>query len=232
VSGALLVFAKEPRAGEVKTRLCPPLAPEEAAALYASMLDDVLEASASAAAALGLATLLYVAPAGACERLAARAPGWRVRAQHGPDLGARMERAAADAAALGYAPLLLRGSDSPALAPELFAAALGALREVDLALSPDPDGGYNLAALRAPATGLFDHPMSTPRVLEDTLARARGLGLRTRVLAGGFDVDVWADLVHLARARREGRARGCPRTLAWLDARGGWPGAPDREKLK
>lgn len=223
MSGALLVFAKEPRAGRVKTRLCPPLAPDEAAALYACMLDDVLEASAAAARALGLARLLYVEPAEACARLEARAPGWCVRPQRGPDLGARMEAAAADAAALGHAPLVLRGSDSPALAPSLLAEALDALRDAHLALSPDPDGGYNVAALRAPAPGLFAHPMSTARVLEDTLARARALGLRARLVAPGFDVDVWADLARLAQARRTGGAAACPRTLAWLDARGPWP---------
>lgn len=223
MSGALLVFAKEPRPGEVKTRLCPPLAPDESAALYACMLDDALEVSAAAAAELGLAPYLYVAPAEACGRLERRAPpGFRVRPQQGPDLGTRMERAIAEVAAAGGAPLLLRGSDSPTLGAADLRAALAALAEVDLALSPDPDGGYGLVALRRAAPGLFAHPMSTARVLENTLARARALGLRTRLLAPGFDVDTFDDLAHLARARREGRAAACPRTLAWLDARGGW----------
>jgi len=223
VSGALLVFAKEPRAGEVKTRLCPPLAPAEASAFYACMLDDVLETSAAAATELGLAPHLYVTPSDACERLARRAPpGFRVRPQEGPDLGARMERAAAEVAAAGAAPLLLRGSDSPTLGAAECRAGLAALVEVDLALSPDPDGGYNLVALRRAVPGLFAHPMSTPRVLEETLARARALGLRSRLLAPGFDVDSFADLAQLARARRGGRTLPCPRTLAWLDARGPW----------
>ena len=223
MSGALVVFAKEPRPGDVKTRLCPPFARDEAAAFYACMLDDVLEASAAAAAELGLAPFLYATPADACERLARRAPpGFRVRPQQGPDLGARMERAAADLAAEGFAPLLLRGSDSPVLASEQLLAAVGALADADVALSPDPDGGYSLVALRTALPGLFLHPMSTERVLEDTRARARASGLRSALLAPGFDVDVAADLALLARARREGRAAACPRTLAWLDARGSW----------
>jgi rSAM/selenodomain-associated transferase 1 len=227
VSGALLVFAKEPRPGAVKTRLCPPLTAEQAAALYACMLADVLEASAADAASLELVPFLVVAPADACERLAADATGWRVLPQHGPDLGARMERAAADAAALGCAPLLLRGSDSPALETAVLRAALAAVAEVELALSPDPDGGYSLAALRSAVPGLFSHPMSTARALEDTLARARALGLRSRLLPPAFDLDVAADFARLAQARREGRAGRCPRTLAWLDEHGGWPaGAP------
>jgi rSAM/selenodomain-associated transferase 1 len=223
VSGALLVFAKEPRPGAVKTRLCPPFTPEQAASFYACLLADVLEASAAAAAELGLAPILCVTPEEACERVARGAPpAFRTLPQRGEGLGARMERALADAAAGGAAPLLLRGSDSPILGAETLAAALEALGRADLALSPDLDGGYNLVALRHPAPGLFDHPMSTATVLEDTLASARRLGLRAERLAPGFDIDTAADLEHLARARREGRAAGCPRTLAFLDRSGLW----------
>lgn len=222
--GALLVFAKEPRAGAVKTRLCPPFSAEQAASFYACLLADVLETSAAAAARLGLAPILCVAPAEACERVAARAPAaYRVLPQRGPDLGARMERALEDAAALHGGALLLRGSDSPLLGEETLAAALAALEAADLALSPDLDGGYNLVALRRPAPGLFAHAMSTASVLADTLANAGRLGLRAVQLESGFDLDTAADLAHLARARREGRAGRCPRSLAFLDREGLWP---------
>lgn len=224
MSGALLVFAKEPRPGTVKTRLCPPFSAEQAAAFYACLLDDVLAASASAAEQLGLAPILYVAPAGACAALAARAPaGFRTLPQRGPDLATRMENAFAEIAAEGFAPLLLRGSDSPLLDEATLSAALEALTRADLALCPDLDGGYNLVALRRPAPGLFAHAMSTPEVLVDTLANARRLGLSAQVLEPGFDVDIAADLVHLAAARHAGRAGGCPRTLAFLDRHGLWP---------
>ena len=222
--GALLVFAKEPRPGEVKTRLCPPFSAEQAASFYACLLADVLETSAAAAERLGLAPILFVAPAEACERVAASAPApYRVRPQRGPDLGARMEHAFEDAAALHAGPLLLRGSDSPLLGEETFAAAVAALAGADLALSPDQDGGYNLVALRRPARGLFEHAMSTATVLADTLANAARLGLRAALLEPGFDVDTAADLAELARARREGRAGACPRSLAFLDRERLWP---------
>jgi rSAM/selenodomain-associated transferase 1 len=224
VSGALLVFAKEPRPGEVKTRLCPPFEPGQAAAFYAALLEDVLAASAAAAASLGLTPILFVAPAEACERVARHAPAAILALpQRGPDLGARMTAALVDAAARGHEPLLLRGSDSPLLGEATLAAALAALARADLALSPDLDGGYTLVALRRPAPGLFDHPMSTATVLEDTLARARALGLRAALLEPGFDVDTASDLHHLARARREGRAALCPRALAFLDRERLWP---------
>lgn len=224
MSGTLLVFAKEPCPGDVKTRLSPPFSAEQAAAFYACLLADVLETSAAAAERLGLAPVLCVAPAEACERLAAGLPrAYQVRAQHGPHLAARMAHAFEEAAALGAGPFLLRGSDSPLLDEATLAAALAALAEgADLALSPDLDGGYNLVALRRPAPGLFSHAMSTATVLADTLANAARLGLRAALLEPGFDIDTAQDLAHLARARREGRAGGCQRSLAFLDREGLW----------
>jgi rSAM/selenodomain-associated transferase 1 len=217
VRGTLVVFAKWPAAGEVKTRLCPPLTPEAAARCYAAMLDDVLEAMSRAAPPLGLELALAVHPPESLAPFRARAPGWRVFPQRGADLSARMEHAAAQELARRAERVLLRGSDSPALGPELLAAALEALGRCDVALSPDLDGGYNLVALRRFLPGLFAHPMSTSRVLEDTRAAARALGLTTELLAPSFDVDTAQDL-ELLRAARSRAARVCPRTYAWLEA--------------
>lgn len=232
MSGALAVFAKPPRPGEVKTRLVPPLTHEEAAELYACLLDDALEASAAACARLELVAYLAVHPPEAAQALLRRAPpGFRALGQRGAGLGARMQAAAQELAAAGHAPVLLRGSDSPALGPALLERALAALRAVDLVLSPDPDGGYNLVGLRRPAPGLFDHPMSTSRVLEDTLANARALGLRWELLEPGFDVDRVADLARVRALRGRPEAALCPRTLAFCEARGlGAPGASARRK--
>jgi uncharacterized protein len=218
VKSALVVFAKWPAPGAVKTRLCPPLSPEQAAELYAAMLDDVLEAMARHAPALGLELVLAAHPREALSRFAARAPGWRVVAQEGAELAARMEHAAASELARGAERVLLRGSDSPTLGPEVLAAALGALARSDVALSPDRDGGYNLVALRRFERGLFAHAMSTSTVLEDTRASARALGLSSEVLAPGFDVDTAADFALLREARPSAESL-CPRTYAWLDAR-------------
>jgi rSAM/selenodomain-associated transferase 1 len=221
VSGVLVVFAKEPVPGRVKTRLCPPFTPEQAARFYAALLDDVLEASLAACRALGLDAVLALDPPGATARVAA--PGLRREPQHGADLGARMEHAAAREWARGAGPVLLRGSDSPTLGRATLSVALEALAGSDLVLCPDRDGGYNLVGLARPAPGLFSHPMSTASVLEDTLARARGLGLVASVLPAGFDLDTADDLALLADARRRGEASACPRTLAFLDRHGLWP---------
>lgn len=218
------MFAKRPLAGSVKTRLCPPFDPEQAAAFYAEMLADVLEITALHARRLGLEAVLAVWPPEAVPRLSEQAPpDYRVVAQRGRDLGERMARAFGEQLAAGRTRVLLRGSDSPALDGEVFEAALAALAGHDLVLCPDLDGGYNLVGLRTPAPGLFGHPMSTGQVLEHTLANARRLGLQGQVLAPRFDVDTAADLRLLAELRSAGRAAGCRRTLAWLDAHRLWP---------
>jgi len=215
------VFAKRPEPGQVKTRLCPPFTPEQAAAFYACMLEDVLEASTSAARALGLEAAIAVHPPEAATTLPVPA-GLRVEAQHGSDLGARMEHALAHELAAGRAPVLLRGSDSPTLGLDTLAAALAALERSDLVICPDRDGGYNLVGLGRAAPGLFAHPMSTGSVLGDTLAHAGARGLSHTLLPAGFDVDTAADLALLAAARERGAARDCPRTLAYLDRHGLW----------
>ncbi len=220
---AFVVFAKAPRPGSVKTRMTPTLRPEAAADLYRCMLEDVLEATAQAARAFGAELVLAAHPPEAVRELAGLAPAeFRIVAQRGPDLGRRMEWAVAEAAAGGARAVVLRGSDSPALGASAFPAALAALDEADLALSPDRDGGYNLVALRRPAPGLFDHPMSTASVLDDTRGRAHSLGLRVRTLAPSFDLDTPADLELLAEARRVDPRLPCPRTLAWLDRHEVW----------
>jgi len=217
MSGVIVVFAKRPRAGSVKTRLTPPLDPAEAAALYECMLDDVLALTARAAPALGLDPVLAVHPPEAIGELAQRAPrAFRVIGQHGHDLAERMAWAVDEAAAGGAAPILLRGSDSPALSPSLLRAAVDTLREHDVVLCPDRDGGYNLVGVRRPARGLFAHAMSTASVLDDTLARARALGLLAHVLPACFDVDTAADLLRLETVRADA-SELCPRTFDALD---------------
>jgi rSAM/selenodomain-associated transferase 1 len=217
----VVVFAKRPAPGAVKTRMCPPLTPTQAAALYAAMLDDVLATTARAVASAGAAAWLAVDPPDAVAQLARRCPpGFLAIDQRGADLGARMEHAVAAAAAAGFARVLLRGSDNPALPPSAIAAGFAALDDADLAVGPDRDGGYGWIALRGPAPGLFDHPMSTASVLDDTLARARGA--RT----------AHAHVEHALRSRHHGRSRRARgRSSARRNRRvSPHPGAPRRAR--
>ena len=224
MSGALIVFAKVPMAGRVKTRLSPALTPDEAAAFYAEMLGDVLDASARAARDLELEAILSVDPPDGLTRFVEFAPpSFRIVAQRGADLSARMAWAAAEADAAGHSPILMRGSDSPMLEPARLEEAVAALRDdVDVAISADRDGGYNLIGLRHAVPGLFDHAMSTATVLDDTLSRAHAKGLRSRLLEPGFDVDHIEDLAWLDEGRRAGRASLCRRTLQFADAHELW----------
>jgi rSAM/selenodomain-associated transferase 1 len=222
----IVVFAKAPRPGAVKTRMCPPLTHEQAARLYSAMLDDVLEETLQATRSLGLEGVVALHPADACREMAGRVPAsFRVMAQRGPDLESRMAWAVADALAAGASRVLLRGSDNPALTRERIAEALGSLDAADVVLCPDLDGGYGLVGLRGPAPGLFEHPMSTDSVLSDTRANARALGLSTHLTSASFDLDTAADFEHLASARARLRPETCPRTLDFLDRNGLWSSA-------
>jgi len=217
------VFAKAPLPGLVKTRMTPPLSAELAAELYAALLDDVLEETAAAAPALGLEPVLAVHPPETVRMLAARAPvAFRVIAQRGSDLGARMSHAVAEAAAGGFDPIILRGSDSPALTASTLREAVDRLARADLVVCPDADGGYNLVGLHRPVSGLFSHMMSVGSALDEMLQRATDRGLRVERLEPGFDLDTASDLAWLAAARTRGDALPCPRTLAFLDENGLW----------
>ena len=232
MKGWLVVFAKAPQPGRVKTRLSPPLSSSEAAELYRCLLLDAFEESAAAAAALRLETVVAVDPPSATAELAALSPaGFRAIAQSAGELGTRMSHVVRQAAAAGAPFVLLRGSDSPCLNRDLLQDAVVSLTRADLVICPDRDGGYNLIGLgprglsSGPTGGLFDHPMSTPFVLGDTLARANRIGLSSDQLEGGFDVDRYEDLRWLAAARDERRSIPCRRTLTFLDDRQLWPSA-------
>lgn len=228
--GVIIVFAKAPRSGLVKTRMSPPLSAEQAAELYANLLDDVLATTAEFSSGLGLEPVLAVYPPDAGLELSARAPSdFRIIPQRGRDLGERMTWAAAEAAAAGARCILLRGSDSPTLDPETVASVVDGLQEYDVVICPDQDGGYSLVGMRRFAPGLFDHAMSTRSVLEDTLANAARLGLRSDLRGVNFDLDTAKDLALLAEARRQGAASQCPRTLAYLDANALWPDRDSRD---
>jgi uncharacterized protein len=218
--GRLAVFAKAPQPGRVKTRLCPPLTFEQAASLYAAMLDDVLEASAGFARTLGLEAWLHFEPAPARAELAARAPStYQLEPQLGPELASRMANAFARAAEAGCERMLLRGSDSPGLDFETVVEALEHLDAgADLVLTPDQGGGYALIGLKKPRTPLFEVAMSTMSVLDETLARARALGLSTALTRTSFDIDRAADLARVEALPAERSSVLCPRTVESIRA--------------
>lgn len=215
----LALFAKAPHPGQVKTRLCPPLSPAQAAELYEAMLLDILDQHRGAPVALAL----WYTPATSEGWFKANAPsGYALHVQEGATLALRMRALFRHYAQQGYTRIVLRGTDSPSLPAARIDEAFEALVRADLVLCPDRDGGYNLIGLRGRADTLFEVEMSTHSVLQATVDRGRALGMRVELLAPHHDVDTAADLCLLANELCEQRT---PRTRAWL-ARSGFEAAP------
>jgi hypothetical protein len=209
MTALLIIFAKEPRPGQVKTRLSPPLSPEEAAQLYHSFLQDILEEMARAPE---VRLAVAFSPLGAQVFFRGLAPpGTDLFPQEGADLGERMARALAWGFAAGFGPVLLRGGDVPDLPAALVSEAAEALAtgRNQVVLGPSPDGGYYLVGLSQPQPLLFQGPAWSSRtVLRDTLRLARELGLRVHLLPPWPDIDTYDNLWTFLHRSRPGPQPG------------------------
>lgn len=216
----LVLFAKAPIPGQVKTRLCPPLTDDEAASLHGSFVLDALERSAQAAIR-GVAKQApkfdrFVACSPSSEhvffKILEERHGVRLIDQIGDDLGGRMEHALADMFRIGYQRSVLVGTDLPALPASVYEDAFGLLTRHDLVLGPSLDGGYYLIGLSRTAPELFRQiPWSTPDVLTLTQTKAHALGLSIALLEPQRDVDTIDDvlaLIHDAELNSAQRAVG------------------------
>lgn len=213
--GWFIVFGKAPRPGLVKTRLSPPLTLEQSASLYQEMLIDVLDASLEFARDLDLDPVLaFHPPEAAMEMIECVPAGFRLQRQVGGGLGERMANAFAEAAAAGAERVLLRGSDSPAVSGAIFDQAMQFLDEgADIALSPDQGGGYAVVGMRSPHRTLFDLPMSTDRVLDQTIRFAEAEGLVVRKTHSVFDLDIVDDFGAFDGLSETERLDLCPRSV-------------------
>jgi rSAM/selenodomain-associated transferase 1 len=211
---ALIVFAKVPQPGKVKTRLCPPLTPDEAADLYAALLADALDQYA----ALGPDVRLYLG--GDLDAVPAelRTSAGSVHAQQGEGLGARMQRAQLETFAAGYDQCALIGTDHPTLPSAFVEHAFESLAEPrSIALGPTEDGGYYLLAVNHFFPSLFAGMLySHARVFDETLARAAAEDAHVTVLPPWYDVDDAASLSRLHADLDAGDAHLAPRTRRWL----------------
>lgn len=210
----LAIMAKAPRAGDVKTRLCPPLDPIEAAELARAFLADTIALVDSLPARRAMA----YAPPDAHAMFAALAPGFTLVPQRGDDLGARLLHTFEDLLADGAPAAVVIGSDIPTVPRAHLEAALGCVADADVVLGPSDDGGYYLVGLSEPRPELFrDIAWSTSTVLDDTIDRARRLGLEVAILPSWFDVDTGADLERLDASLVA--APGAAHTRAFFAAR-------------
>jgi rSAM/selenodomain-associated transferase 1 len=187
----VIVIAKEPRPGHVKTRLTPPYTPRQAAALAEAALADTLDAVAAAPAAHRTVCL------------AGRPGGWlpapvRVTGQRGDGLDERLACAFEDA--YEGRPMVLVGMDTPQLTATLLADAATALLTHDAVLGPATDGGFWLLGLHEPDRSLLlGVPMSQPGTGAAQLARLREAGLAVALAPELTDVDTAADAAAVAQ---------------------------------
>lgn len=202
---ALVIFAKAPVPGQVKTRLCPPLTPDEAATLHGSFVLDTLERTRTAVTKLKLPIDRYLACAPSSTlvffKIMEERQGVKSIDQVGEDLGARMYQAFETMFGRGFQRVLIVGTDVPSLPLDHYKQALALLEKHDLVLGPALDGGYYLIGLNKPAPALFDNiPWSTDQVLAFTKEKAQNLGMTYALLPEWRDIDTIDDLKALIEA--------------------------------
>lgn len=210
----LVLFAKEPAAGRVKTRLARTIGAEAAAALYEAFLRDL-----SGALRGDWDTVLAHDGDGGPRLREIFKEFWTFQAQGNGTLGERMSRAVAGAFTEDSLKVVVAGSDAPTLTAKDVSAAFAALDVADVVFAPSPDGGYSLVGVKKSTPGdsskVFKEEIrwSTGYALEDTEAAARAAGLATARLAPVPDVDVEEDLETLMAALA-GHAAIAPATRA------------------
>lgn len=185
---ALAVIAKDPVPGRVKTRLCPPCTPSQAAEIAEAALRDTLAAVGSAAA--GRHVLVFDGTPGDWPEL----DGFEVLPQRGGGLAERLAAAFHDIAG----PAFLVGMDTPQLHPGDLAAGVAALADADAVLGPASDGGYwGIGLQRADDAVFRGVPMSVASTAERQRARLQDLGLSVAELHMLDDVDTFAAAVRV-----------------------------------
>ncbi len=210
-AAVLVVMARQPVPGAVKTRLGRRIGAEAACALYRAFLVDI-------AATLGggpWELTWAVTPAGADLRPIVGAAAHGI-AQRGADLGERMAHCFDDLFARGASRVVMIGADVPHLGAAAIAAAFAALDDTDVVLTPTRDGGYCLVGQRAVHDLFGGISMGTAQVFAQTMDRVAALALRASVQPPSFDIDEWEDVVAL-RALIAGGAVSLPHTAAVLD---------------
>jgi len=196
---AVGIFCKTPAAGQSKTRLSPPLRPEECAALSACFIRDLASTIADVTEANAAAGYAVYTPAGSENALRKLLPAnFRTQLQCEGDFGVRLATAMRELLRAHDGAIMVN-ADSPTLPASILCDAIEATRHGDtVVLSPALDGGYTLIGLSAFHAELFvDMPWSTSRVHQKTVERAAELGLAVMNVAGWYDVDDAASLALL-----------------------------------
>ena len=210
----LVIMAKAPRPGAVKTRLTPSLSPETVTAFYRCLLDDTLALARSLKVA-GVEVSIMCPDADVNELAQLAGTDVSVVAQKGEGLAAGLASVFAHFTK-NQRRTIAFNSDSPHLPPSVLERAFETLTGHDVVVGPTHDGGYYLVGAKAAHPTLFESDgMGTNSALETLLTRSRGLGLSVGFTEPFYDIDVEGDLTRLASELRLAPARA-PRTAAWL----------------
>ena len=209
----LVIMAKAPRPGRVKTRLTESLPSSAVIALYRCLLEDTLDLARS----LPGVDVAVMCPEGDRDELADLAGNSvEVVAQKGEGLAAGLTSVFRHFTA-GSGHAIAFNSDSPHLAPSVLKSAFEILAAHDLVVGPTHDGGYYLVGAKAAHASLFEADgMGTGSALDRLLARTRALQLSTGFTEPFYDIDVANDLILLARELRFAPAKA-PRTARWFE---------------
>ena len=196
MDSAIILMAKQPRAGKTKTRLCPPFTPESAALLYESLLKDTLELAG------GLEGVLLAVAISPPESLAyfqqITPTGTLLLPVEGHTIGVCLERSLVALLERGYRKALALNTDGPSIPYEYLAQAVRLLDDHDLVLGPGEDGGYYLVGITQTCPAIFeDIPWSTSAVFARTMAQAERCRLRTALTPPWYDVDSPTDVRRL-----------------------------------
>ena len=225
VQELLLIFAKAPQPGQVKTRLTPYLSPEEAAAVHTASLTEVWRRHRPSEEGERARWLFSQGESPLWEQLDWRAGEQRL-AQEGAQLGARLARAAQQAFAISTVRrICFLGADSPTLPPRFVDEAFLRLQRERVVFGPALDGGYYLLGLQRDALELSallfeDISWGSERVLSESVERLQRAGERPGLLPYWYDIDRPADLrwlqLHLTLLDEETRAPALERLLEEL----------------
>lgn len=204
---AIALFARAPIPGQVKTRLIGRFTPEQACDLHRAFVRDMWEMLVAFSAQAEL--FLYTDQE---EKEWRALAGPRVRLQRGGDLGKRMLRCFEEMQADGLGPLLILGSDSPALPPAFIAPWSERLTCVTALLGPAEDGGYYAIGCRTPHPRMFEGVnWSTRQTFAQTESALRRCGFQPAYLPMYYDVDTFEDLCRLSA-----ESHLPPHTRRWL----------------
>jgi rSAM/selenodomain-associated transferase 1 len=192
----LVIVAKEPVPGKVKTRLFPKLSPAVAADLYRCFLHDRIQ-EVSTLNEVDRAIAYTPEDAGKTFTTLAL-DGFELFAQQGKHLGERLNNIFLEKLSQGYNAVSIVDSDSPDLPKSLIKESFELLlsKRADIVFGPCYDGGYYLVGMRKPHPELFRNiPWSTENVLSATLEKARKIGLNVKLLTRWNDLDTFEDLL-------------------------------------